>query len=186
MLWSQFSTIFGKKLAFFLNTNIMINFFSKFSFVLSQKCQLFRQIFWRKYLKNHNIDPWSSCSNVCHRQVQALGSTGWQGILIIGIFGRKPELFFYATNPQWAFCIEMAKNLETNVNAIKTRTVRAQCTTYAHLYICSYKMYFVSHQKSFTTYVYTLRPWSSWFGQQYADQVHNVVNEASHAQFAFV
>jgi hypothetical protein len=57
MLWSQFSAIFSKKLAFFLNTNVMINFFSEFSFVLSQKRHFFRKMFRRKYLKNHNIGP---------------------------------------------------------------------------------------------------------------------------------
>jgi hypothetical protein len=31
------------------------------SFVLSQKRQFFRRIFWRKYLKNHNVGPWSPC-----------------------------------------------------------------------------------------------------------------------------
>jgi hypothetical protein len=35
----------------------MINFFSKFNFVLSQKRKFFHKIFRRKYLKNHNIGP---------------------------------------------------------------------------------------------------------------------------------
>jgi hypothetical protein len=35
----------------------MINFFSKFSFVLSQKRRFFRKNFRRKYFKNHNIGP---------------------------------------------------------------------------------------------------------------------------------
>jgi hypothetical protein len=50
-------SIFVEKMAFFLNTNVMINFFIKISFVLSQKCIFFRKNFWRKYLKNHNIGP---------------------------------------------------------------------------------------------------------------------------------
>jgi hypothetical protein len=37
----RFSPIFGEKMAFFLNTNVMI-IFSKFRFVLSQKRQFFR------------------------------------------------------------------------------------------------------------------------------------------------
>jgi hypothetical protein len=61
----RFLTIFGKKMAFFLNTNVMINFFSKFSFVLSQKRQFFRKIFRRKYLKNHNIGPRWVCEKNC-------------------------------------------------------------------------------------------------------------------------
>jgi hypothetical protein len=47
----------GEKLAFFLNTNVMINFFSKFSFALRQKRRFFGKIFRQKYFKNHNIDP---------------------------------------------------------------------------------------------------------------------------------
>jgi hypothetical protein len=39
----------------------MINFFSKFSFVLSQKRRLARKIFRRKYFKNHNISPRDRC-----------------------------------------------------------------------------------------------------------------------------
>jgi hypothetical protein len=54
-IFCDFSQFLAKKLAFFLNTNVMINFFSKFSFVSSQKRQFFRKIFRRKYLKNHNI-----------------------------------------------------------------------------------------------------------------------------------
>jgi hypothetical protein len=60
--------IFGEKMAFFLNTNVIINFYSKFSFVLSQKRQFFRKIFRRKYLKNHNIGPrW-----VCEKFAQSV------------------------------------------------------------------------------------------------------------------
>jgi hypothetical protein len=44
-------------LAFFSKTNVMINFFSKFGFVLRQKRQFFRWIFRRKYFKNLNISP---------------------------------------------------------------------------------------------------------------------------------
>jgi hypothetical protein len=40
--FSQFS---AKKLAFFLNTNVMINFSSKFSFVLSQNANFFASFF---------------------------------------------------------------------------------------------------------------------------------------------
>jgi hypothetical protein len=49
--------IFGKKLAFFSKTDVLINFFSKTSSSLSKKSPTFSQFFWRKYLKNHNIGP---------------------------------------------------------------------------------------------------------------------------------
>jgi hypothetical protein len=50
-------TIFGEKIGVFLKNQCYDQNFAYFSFVLSQKCQFFRQIFWRKYLKNHNIGP---------------------------------------------------------------------------------------------------------------------------------
>jgi hypothetical protein len=37
----------------------MINFFSKFSFVLSQKRQFFAKFFGENIFKKHNIGPWS-------------------------------------------------------------------------------------------------------------------------------
>jgi hypothetical protein len=42
-IFCEFSQFSAKKLAFFLNTNVMINFFSKFSLVLSRKRQFFSQ-----------------------------------------------------------------------------------------------------------------------------------------------
>jgi hypothetical protein len=57
-IFGDFSQFSAKKLAFFLNTNVMINFFQNIpSFVLSQKRQFFHKNFWQKYLKNHNIGP---------------------------------------------------------------------------------------------------------------------------------
>jgi hypothetical protein len=53
-IFGDFCQFSAKKMAFFLNTNVMI-IFSKFSFVSSKKRQFFRKIFRRKYLKNHNI-----------------------------------------------------------------------------------------------------------------------------------
>jgi hypothetical protein len=54
MLRSKFS---AKKLAFFLNTNVKIKLFSKFSFVLSQKRQFFAEFFVENIFKNHSIGP---------------------------------------------------------------------------------------------------------------------------------
>jgi hypothetical protein len=42
---TNFCDFLSKKLAFFLNANFIINFFSTFSFVLIQKRQFFRKIF---------------------------------------------------------------------------------------------------------------------------------------------
>jgi hypothetical protein len=46
-------------LAFFLKSNVVINFFAKSSRSLSKKRQYFCQIFRQKYFQNHNIGPWS-------------------------------------------------------------------------------------------------------------------------------
>jgi hypothetical protein len=43
-IFCDFSKFSAKKLAFFLNTNVMANFFKKISFVFSQKRQYFRKI----------------------------------------------------------------------------------------------------------------------------------------------
>jgi hypothetical protein len=40
----------------------MITIFAKTSFVLRQNWEYFCWIFWRKYFKNHNIVPRSTCS----------------------------------------------------------------------------------------------------------------------------
>jgi hypothetical protein len=42
-IFCDFSQFSAKNMAFLLNTNVMINFFSEFSFVLSQKRQFFLQ-----------------------------------------------------------------------------------------------------------------------------------------------
>jgi hypothetical protein len=54
----RFSPIFGEKIGVFLKHQCYDQIFAKLSSVLSQKRQYCCQIFWRKYLKNHNIGPW--------------------------------------------------------------------------------------------------------------------------------
>jgi hypothetical protein len=53
----RFLQISAKKLAFFSKTMLFSNF-SKSIRHFSEKRQFFRQIFRRKYFKNHNIGPW--------------------------------------------------------------------------------------------------------------------------------
>jgi hypothetical protein len=55
----RFLPIFGEKNGIFLKYQCYDQLFSKFSFVSSQKRHFFRKIVWRKYLKNHNIGPWT-------------------------------------------------------------------------------------------------------------------------------
>jgi hypothetical protein len=57
-IFCDFRQFSAKKLAFFSITNVMIKVLHNIAF-LSQKRQLFRWIFRRKYFKNHNIGPWS-------------------------------------------------------------------------------------------------------------------------------
>jgi hypothetical protein len=58
-IFGNFRQFSAKKLAFFSQTNVMIKILHNLGFVLSQKRQFFRRIFRQKYLKNHNIGPWS-------------------------------------------------------------------------------------------------------------------------------
>jgi hypothetical protein len=50
-------TIFGEKIGVFLKNQCYDQIIFLISFVFSQKRHFFRQIFRRKYLKNHNIGP---------------------------------------------------------------------------------------------------------------------------------
>jgi hypothetical protein len=53
----RFAPIFGRKRAFFLKNNVMIQILEKLA-VLCTINALFRPIVWRKYFKSHNIGPW--------------------------------------------------------------------------------------------------------------------------------
>jgi hypothetical protein len=53
----RFSTIFGERIGIFLINQCHDPIFAWFSFVLSKKRQVFRQIFKRKYFLNHNVGP---------------------------------------------------------------------------------------------------------------------------------
>jgi hypothetical protein len=57
-IFCDFCLFSAKKLAFFSKTIVMITIFPKTSSSLIKKLQFFRQIFRRKYFKNHNIGPW--------------------------------------------------------------------------------------------------------------------------------
>jgi hypothetical protein len=63
MLWSQFSAIFAD-FCVFLKNQCFDQIFAKSRSSLSKKRQYFRQIFRRKYLKNHSIGPWSPWSGI--------------------------------------------------------------------------------------------------------------------------
>jgi hypothetical protein len=58
-IFCDFSQFLAKKLAFFLNTNVMINFFQNLALFRVKNANFFAKFFWQKYLKNHNIGPWS-------------------------------------------------------------------------------------------------------------------------------
>jgi hypothetical protein len=53
-------TIFGEKIGVFLKKQCYDQNFELFAFVLSHKRHFFRKKNLRKYLKNHNIGPWTS------------------------------------------------------------------------------------------------------------------------------
>jgi hypothetical protein len=57
-IFCDFSQFSAKKMAFFLNNNVMIYFFQKLD-LFWVKNAIFCKIFRRKYFKNHNISPCS-------------------------------------------------------------------------------------------------------------------------------
>jgi hypothetical protein len=62
MIWSQFSAIydnFRQKIGGFFN--VMIKILHNLAFVRVKNANFFAEIIWRKYLKKHNIGPWSPC-----------------------------------------------------------------------------------------------------------------------------
>jgi hypothetical protein len=58
-IFCDFPPFSAKKIGVFLKYQCYDQLFSKFSFVLRQKRQFFLKNFRRKYLKNHNIGPYS-------------------------------------------------------------------------------------------------------------------------------
>jgi hypothetical protein len=54
ILWSLFSAIFGQKMAFFFNTNVMIQFLQNLALF---GVKIFANCFPRKDFKNHKIGP---------------------------------------------------------------------------------------------------------------------------------
>jgi hypothetical protein len=61
MLWSKFSLIFvnfqRKKMAFFLNTNVMFNFFQNLALFRVKNANFFEKFFGKKIFFNQNIGP---------------------------------------------------------------------------------------------------------------------------------
>jgi hypothetical protein len=56
-IFCEFRQFSAKKLAVFSKTNVMIKILHNLALFWVKKCQFFRWIFRRKYLKNHNIGP---------------------------------------------------------------------------------------------------------------------------------
>jgi hypothetical protein len=55
----DFDQFLSEKLAFFSKSNVMIKILHNLA-LFRVKTTFFRQLFWRKYLNNHNIGPWSA------------------------------------------------------------------------------------------------------------------------------
>jgi hypothetical protein len=58
-IFCDFSQFSAKKLAFFLNTNVMINFFKNLALFCVKSAKFLVKFFGEKYFKNHNIGPWT-------------------------------------------------------------------------------------------------------------------------------
>jgi hypothetical protein len=88
-------------LAFFSKTNVMITIFANTSSSLSKKRQFFREIFRRKYLKNHNIGPSKLCAYTTHVHIclPILWSEtvlwSWCEYSGLSIQSRRPKLIYF-------------------------------------------------------------------------------------------
>jgi hypothetical protein len=69
ILLSHFSAIFDnfrqKNCRFSQKNNVMVNFFEKFSFVMSQNANFFRRFFWRKKIVT-SVPGSPNWANVCN------------------------------------------------------------------------------------------------------------------------
>jgi hypothetical protein len=72
-IFCDFSQFSAKKLAFFTNTNVMINFLHNLALFWAKKCWFYRKIFRWKYLKNLNIGPCWPVKNILKRWWEQLG-----------------------------------------------------------------------------------------------------------------
>jgi hypothetical protein len=59
-IFGDFSQFLAKKLAFFLNTNVMIKFFQHLALFRVKNANFIVKFFGENILKNHNIGPSSS------------------------------------------------------------------------------------------------------------------------------
>jgi hypothetical protein len=96
MLWSQFSAIspnFQRNKWRFLKNQCYDHFFRKITFCLGQKRRFFRQIFLRKFLKNHDIGPRFVTILLCRYNSCISNRT-----LALLLFPPKKSNFFHILN----------------------------------------------------------------------------------------
>jgi hypothetical protein len=84
----DFSQFLSKKLAFFLNTNVVINFFQKFAMFWVKNANFLAKFFGENTFKKHNIGPWS---NLPSRKYSA------------PICARLPNYFVYSAISYYRF-----------------------------------------------------------------------------------
>jgi hypothetical protein len=63
-IFGDFCQFSAKKLAFFLNANVMINFLPNLALFWVKNADFFAKIFGENILKNHHIGPWWVCKTV--------------------------------------------------------------------------------------------------------------------------
>jgi hypothetical protein len=93
-IFCDFCQFSAKKLAFFSKTNVIIKILEIVTVVWAKKRQYFRQIFRRKYFKDHNIGP---CSGFCaapqlYRFKIVLCALHWAELLIKNCIGSSEAL----------------------------------------------------------------------------------------------
>jgi hypothetical protein len=60
-IFCDFCQFSAKKIGVFLKTNVMIKVLHNSALFRVKNANCFLRFFWQKYLKNHNIGPWSPC-----------------------------------------------------------------------------------------------------------------------------
>jgi hypothetical protein len=80
--FKRFSPIYGEKIGVFLENQCFDPFFAWTSSFLNKNANFFRQLFWRKYFRNHSIGPWMQANMPSWQKGQEKITAHWYRIAI--------------------------------------------------------------------------------------------------------
>jgi hypothetical protein len=110
---SDFCQFSAKILAFFTKTNLVIKFLQQLALVWAKNAKFFRQIFRRKYSKNHNIGP-RTFGFACAR-VRTTLKTWTRFITSWGIFNTTRYIFVIYRSPYLPNTVSPILHTQMNV-----------------------------------------------------------------------